>query len=834
MKYQALNQSEEDRRRSNASFYIHLLTFVVFVACVAVILVFLYFYFKRPVSLADDPNALFDEQNRYILHNFDVLKPMSNFLAGVGGFWGKPMWVFYVNRGQGVTSFGIRNKDNPIAKFHTANIAYQVTPFLGFRTFLKLNRGGKISNHMPFFPKVGESKSDPTRNMMVGLNEMEIEENYPEENLKTNILYFTAPNEDFASMIRRTTFTNTDFHKDLEIDVLDGLARIVPSGLGDYDIDSMGRLREAWMRVYNKEEDGKFLEPFYHISQGLADTATVTTINDGHFFVSYLEGEDAPLELDGTYSPLPFIVDPSVVFGMLDTDLTHPKIFFGENSDIGMDIEELIAQPQAAYARTPCAFAAVRIRIPPNSNVTITTVIGHADNLDQFKSKISPIVRKPGFVASKRFETADFVKKITDKVATTTSSSLLNGYIRQDFLDNCLRGGVPVLLGNPNEPKVFHTFSRIHGDLERDYNNFQIDPTYFSQGPGNFRDVTQNRRVDVSLVPEVFDFNVRQFLSFIQADGYNPLTVATANFNVPQEKIENLTSHVCCIADDRRPTLGDALRNPFRVGDLFAFLASAGVTFESTAHKEKFINEIVAEADQTAAGLFAQNAFWADHWTYILDLVKNFISIFPDQEEYLLYDSVKVPFFMSPAVVRSRKDKYQLVTDQFDKTKKNVRIVNAIAMEGDYCYPAGRTAEIAEIKKSPTYVQDSTGAGGVWQRDSSGETFAVSVIAKLTMLGVLKFAALDPQGMGVEMEGGKPGWNDAMNGLPGLLGSGMPETFEMLMVLRYVIDVTAKYQRGFDVPEEFDLLFRTVFDAVEKYSKSRYGCYSLFFSHRLN
>ncbi len=40
-------------------------------------------------------------------------------------------------------------------------------------------------------------------------------------------------------------------------------------------------------------------------------------------------------------------------------------------------------------------------------------------------------------------------------------------------------------------------------------------------------------------------------------------------------------------------------------------------------------------------------------------------------------------------------------------------------------------------------------------------------------LGVLKYSTLDSQGMGVEMEGGKPGWNDAMNGLPGLLGESL-------------------------------------------------------------
>jgi hypothetical protein len=61
--------------------------------------------------------------------------------------------------------------------------------------------------------------------------------------------------------------------------------------------------------------------------------------------------------------------------------------------------------------------------------------------------------------------------------------------------------------------------------LERDYNAFEIDPTYFSQGPGNFRDVAQNRREDVVFVPRIGSFDVQHFLSFIQSDGYEPLTV---------------------------------------------------------------------------------------------------------------------------------------------------------------------------------------------------------------------------------------------------------------------------------------------------------------------
>ena len=55
---------------------------------------------------------------------------------------------------------------------------------------------------------------------------------------------------------------------------------------------------------------------------------------------------------------------------------------------------------------------------------------------------------------------------------------------------------MPMQIGSGGAPgaKIYHAFSRIHGDLERDYNNFVIEPSYWSQGPGNSRDVNQNRR----------------------------------------------------------------------------------------------------------------------------------------------------------------------------------------------------------------------------------------------------------------------------------------------------------------------------------------------------
>ncbi len=59
----------------------------------------------------------------------------------------------------------------------------------------------------------------------------------------------------------------------------------------------------------------------------------------------------------------------------------------------------------------------------------------------------------------------------------------------------------------------YYIYSRKHGDLERDYNFFSIEPNVLSQGNGNFRDVLQNRRNDLFFEPDIKAFNVVQFAS---------------------------------------------------------------------------------------------------------------------------------------------------------------------------------------------------------------------------------------------------------------------------------------------------------------------------------
>jgi hypothetical protein len=758
-------------------------------------------------------NASFDKLGRYVMTNYDRLKPMANFLAGVGGLWGVPMWLFYVNRGQGVQSFGIANKDGGIAAFETAEKAYQEVPFTGFRTFLKGERAGSKDcwNHMPFFPQSSGSKIEYDRDMFIGMNEFEIEERAPDLGLNTNILYYTSSFEDFPALIRRTTFTNTDASS-LELEVLDGLAKVIPYGLTSVSIDAMGRTLEAWMKVYNVGNGkGDKTHPFFRITQGTADTSTVQLVKEGHFAVAYIESGSSDSNEDGDYEALPFIVDPSLVYDT-DTTLLNPRGFFESDN-----FDEFTSQDQGVSARTPCAFAATKLKIPAGESVTVTSILGHASDLETFTTQIDKIVRKKSFALKQRKHANELIDDITKRVSSDTSNRIFDDYVRQDMLDNVLRGGLPIQLGE-NEKKTFHVYSRIHGDLERDYNNFLIDTTYFSQGPGNFRDVNQNRRLDSLHSPEIGDFNIRNFLSFVQYDGYNPLTVASTNFKIKAEHVSDVGKLLGIeeLTDNYKLILG----NSYRPGQLFKDLQNTGLQLGSDDNKAQILDKIMDYSEQVFAAAFAQNGFWSDHWSYTLDLVDSYLAVYPDKKESMLWDSEPVPFYFSPAYVKPRSERYVLADDPSKPGQQTIVVTMAIESADDPNYPQELQGVMDHIWTSKDYVGDGV-AGGTWQRTKSNDVYEVSIISKLALLGILKFATLDPKGMGIEYEGGKPGWNDAMNGLPGLLGSGMPETYESYRILTFVREAMEENShRSISFPEEFGTFLDDLQSALQAYSSS--------------
>ena len=102
------------------------------------------------------------------MEDYDARATFASFLPGVAGYFGKPVWAFYVNRGQGISTFGTESKEYPILEFNAANKAYQLTPFVGFRTFVRGTRGNSGSSFEvePFASVLTRDLDDPEEGLV--------------------------------------------------------------------------------------------------------------------------------------------------------------------------------------------------------------------------------------------------------------------------------------------------------------------------------------------------------------------------------------------------------------------------------------------------------------------------------------------------------------------------------------------------------------------------------------------------------------------------------------------------------------------------------------------
>ncbi|HZU86691.1 MAG TPA: hypothetical protein VFF78_04365, partial [Anaerolineaceae bacterium] len=440
------------------------------------------------------------------------------------------------------------------------------------------------------------------------------------------------------------------------------------------------------------------------------------------------------------------VVDPQVIFGQ-NTAFSAPDNFLNQS------LEQITAARQITCGKTPCGFFAARLRLEPGQSATLHSLWGYALSLEGLQAAAERL-RRPAFLAQKRTEARQLAEELSAPIATHSAEPLFDAYSRQSMLDNLLRGGWPLAFGPSGERRVYHIYSRKHGDLERDYNAFALAAEYYSQGNGNYRDVNQNRRCDVFFNPQVEDFNLRAFTSLIQTDGYNPLVVQGSRFRLSAEQQAAILAR---LPNGAAPALAQGMAEPFTPGKLLKAAAQDGLPPEAT------LAEVLGQAEQQLQAAFGEG-FWVDHWTYNLDLLDTFQAIYPDRMEESLFARADLPFYDSPAVVQPRARKYVLSHQQARQF-------------GSLHEDEQKAALIAARGEQPTWARTAYG---------TGEIYRTTLFAKLLSLALNKFSLLDPWGMGIEMEAGKPGWYDALNGLPGLFASSMPETFELLRLVRFL------------------------------------------------
>ena len=647
-------------------------------------------------------------QDTFTVKNYSEKPTFSSFLPGIAGERGIPVWCYYNNRGQAVCSFGIRDKDHAVMEFCAAHTAYQNVQRTGFRTFIR--HDGRVT----------EAFRGGSADMEIRPNELAL--HWRDDGFAVDVVYFVLPGCRLGALARQVTLKNLG--EGARISLLDGMPALVPYGVNQDSLKNMPQLSKAWMQV----EDAEERLPFYRVRASMGDTAVVTKVEGGNFALGCTESGE----------PLPVAVDPEAVFGY-DTALEQPLGFMAEGFG-----DRLSAQ---ALSNTfPCAFFLREATLGTGESLTVYELYGQAESKTLFRD-FARAPRGAEWFAAKRQEANALTERLTAVIGGKTADAAFDAYSRQSYLDNLLRGGEPVRFADGGEQNTFFLYSRKHGDPEREYNYFVMSPEYYSQGNGNFRDVCQNRRCDVLFHPWVGEADIRLFFSLLQADGYNPLIIDRMTFRV--KEIDEALAPVDAADREEAKKL---LSRDFTPGELA--MAAEGWKLNDT-DAEAYARRVLAHAEAEPNASFGEG-YWTDHWTYSLDLIENYLAVWPEKKEALLFGEADYPWYETRAFVLPYEKRYE----EKNGVLRQVRFLD---------------------------MERKAGVTHKWMRveHGKGSTAYSTLMEKLILLCAVKYATLDKVGVGIEMEGGKPGWYDALNGLPALWGSSVAESCELKRLLAF-------------------------------------------------
>lgn len=703
------------------------------------------------MSQTNQPKYNLNAKGQFVIENYPEAKPFSNFFPGVAGLWGMPMWVFYVNRGQCISSFGIESKDKAILEFQPANKAYRLTGTQGFRTFIKIKDKKKVIFWEPFQDHLEGTTFRKKRRMSITAHDLTIEEENVDLGIKITVNYFTVAQEPFSALVRRISLENRS-SKNYPMEIVDGLPIMIPYGMTEWTLKHMSRTVEAWVKVRNVENQA----PYYQLNVEVSDKPEVKHIKEGNFFFSF-EKTDPNRKL------LTSIIEPNLVFGS-STDYLSPAQFLNGSFKV--------SRKQFSSNRTPSALFYAQTILEKKKRKEFVSLFGFAHSEEQL-NHIVYLARQNNFIEEKSKENQELIAQIKDHALTKSSSKEFDLYAGHTFLDNILRGGLPVSLKTSEGYVAFNVYSRKHGDPERDYNYFTVSPTYFSQGNGNYRDVNQNRRNDIFFNTDVKDSHVQSFLNLVQADGYNPLTVKGTMFTV--ENAHELSQVLEESLEEKdKKLVKDFLHQSFMPGALLQFLYKQNIQLKTDP--KTFLGKILSACHKHESADHGEG-FWSDHWTYNLDLIESFLAVYPEDLKSLLLERKLYHFYHNAHYVLPRDNRYIL-------TKHGVRQYEAVK-DG--------SKEI-KINKHEPMLRTKHGEGAVYK---------THLLGKLLCLIANKVSSLDPSGIGVDMEADKPNWYDALNGLPGLLGSSISETFEIKRYSQFTLDTIV--QLGLSDSEKINL-----------------------------
>ncbi|MCK5492859.1 MAG: hypothetical protein KAJ14_07100, partial [Candidatus Omnitrophica bacterium] len=411
----------------------------------------------------------------------------------------------------------------------------------------------------------------------------------------------------------------------------------------------------------------------------------------------------------------------TIPFGVLNYDFETPDA-----------LDQHVSTTQA-----PCAMNYTKFVLEPKGSIQsakrVVSLITHTNSYEEANKIIRRFTSSKDFVDQKKKSGRKFINSIRHKVLTKMSSkyAVFTQYMGNNQLDNVLRGGLSIPIKTKKGIVSVNVLSRIHGDLERDYNWYLVLIMYYSQGIGAYRDMLQNMLNDAWVsnpnIPAAE--GILDMLDLIQADGYNPKVVKPDVFKAESdEDVENALSKMVA-SNEEKEKLRDMMKNGFTLGELFGYIVENKLQSKQSnveSHEIQVFEDILLHTVKQKQADHGEG-FWTDHWHYNLDSIEEYLRLNPDKREHLFFGKM-FSYYLNNHSVRKR--------DHDDKGN------------GRYYYSQfkGRVIQPNSVINREDVKAEEKG-NLLRTRNGEGEEYKSNLIVKGLMIISNKVASLDQSGV---------------------------------------------------------------------------------------
>ncbi|MEX0331702.1 MAG: hypothetical protein AB3N64_09795 [Puniceicoccaceae bacterium] len=484
----------------------------------------------------------------YEIKRVDCMDPFLMTLASDSDHW-----LFLLSNG-GLTA-GRINPDHALLPYYTQDKMKDLAGQSGSTTLLRLASGDGAPVWAPFSEQA--SRDDALhRNVRKNLygNHIVLEEVHTEKSLICRVSW--RPSERFG-FVRKVEIVNSGTAA-VELELLDGLRNIMPSGLNQRFQNEFSILGDAYKQTELATPAGIGV---YHLSSVPTDLASPMEALKAS--VAWQVGLEGTTQLLSETQVTNFyrtgkVSGESSIRGLRGAYLCATRIQLqpGESKSwyICADVDFNSARIEALQAFLSAeedVIAAIEADCR-GTGERLSQMLANADGLQMTadasramrhtSNTLFNLMRGGAFPTGYTLPVHDVLANVKhfNKEAAAELESLLqdtDGLTCYDPWDNehPLANGSPDLLRLLREYLPL-SFSRRHGDPSRPWNRFSIEikeadgsPRFYYQG--NWRDIFQNWEALMHAYPEYTEAGICRFLNASTADGYNPYRVTKDGFD---------------------------------------------------------------------------------------------------------------------------------------------------------------------------------------------------------------------------------------------------------------------------------------------------------------